>query len=131
LQLVDSIEYNAGISPPWNWHLLCWDKIQNFCGGMPDMKSSQLPSDPEIKRIRKVQHELRLIQKEDFKDEVCEVYDLLISSGMDPIEAIRKTRSALKAINYPNATYDVVMANLRASGRLRKHMHKKMQNGPI
>jgi hypothetical protein len=74
---------------------------------------------------------MRLIQKKDFKDEVCEVYDLLIGAGMEPNEAIRKTRSALRAINYPNATYDVVMANLRASGRLRKHMHKKMRNGAM
>lgn len=95
------------------------------------MKSSQRPFDPEIIRIRQVQSEMRLIQKKDFKDEVCEVYDLLIGAGMEPNEAIRKTRSALRAINYPNATYDVVMANLRASGRLRKHMHKKMRNGAM
>ena len=95
------------------------------------MKSSQRPFDPEIRRIRQVQSEMRLIQKKDFKDEVCEVYDLLIGAGMEPNEAIRKTRSALRAINYPNATYDVVMANLRASGRLRKHMHKKMRNGAM
>jgi hypothetical protein len=98
---------------------------------MLEMKSSQRPSEPEIRRIRQIQSEMRLIQKNDFKDEVCEVYDLLIGAGMDPNEAIRKTRSALKAINYPNATYDVVMANLRASGRLRKDMHKKLCNGAI
>jgi hypothetical protein len=47
---------------------------------------------------------------------------------MEPIEAIRKTRSTLKAINYPNATYDVVMASLRASGRLRKDAHEKARD---
>ena len=64
----------------------------------------------------------------NFKNEVCEVYDLLIGAGMEPIEAIRKTRSTLKAINYPKATYDVVMASLRASGRLRKDAHEKALN---
>jgi hypothetical protein len=48
---------------------------------------------------------------------------------MEPKEAIRKTRAAMKAINYPFATYDVVMAKLRASGRLRKQLHIKAVNG--
>ena len=92
------------------------------------MKISPQLSARELSRIRKVQSQFQLIQKSDFKDEVCVVYDLLIDTGMEPSEAIRKTRSALKAINYPHATYDVVMANLRASGRLRKHLHKKMRD---
>ena len=92
------------------------------------MKSSPQLSTRELSRVRKVQSQFQLIQKSDFKDEVCCVYDLLIGSGMEPCEAIRKTRSALKAINYPHATYDVVMANLRASGRLRKQLHKKMRD---
>ncbi len=56
-----------------------------------------------------------------FREEVCQVYDLMVASGIGPNEAIRKTRSTLKAINYPFATYDYVMAKLRASGRLRKN----------
>jgi hypothetical protein len=92
------------------------------------MKISPQLSPRELSRVRKVQSEFQLIQKSDFKDEVCGVYDLLLGSGMEPNEAIRKTRSALKAINYPHATYDVVMANLRASGRLRKHLHEKMRD---
>ncbi len=60
-------------------------------------------------------------QRESFKNEVCEVYDLMIGAGLDPIEAIRKTRSTLKANNYHNVTYDVVVASLRAAGRLRKN----------
>ena len=87
------------------------------------MKSFPKVSEPQIKQIRKVRADLQLLQKNDFKDEVCQVYDLLIDAGMGPQEAIRKTRSALKAINYPFATYDVVMAKLRVSGRLRKHLH--------
>jgi protein required for attachment to host cells len=89
------------------------------------MKSSQDVSDAQGKRIRKVQAELHLLQKKDFKDEVCQVYDMLIDTGMELNEAIRKTRSALKAINYPFTTYDIVIAKLRASGRLRKHLHQK------
>lgn len=93
------------------------------------MKSSGLLSVMELSRISKIRTEFQLIQKNDFKDEVCGVYDLMIETGMEHNEAIRKTRSALKAINYPHATYDVVIANLRASGRLRKHLHKKMCDG--
>ena len=92
------------------------------------MKSSPQLTTRELSRVRKVQSQFQLIQKSDFKDEVCGVYDLLIGTGMETNEAIRKTRSALKAINYPHATYDVVMANLRASGRLRKHLHKKIRD---
>ena len=92
------------------------------------MKNSPQLSPRDLSRIRKVQSQFELIQKNDFKDEVCGVYDLMIGTGIEPCEAIRKTRSALKAINYPHATYDVVMANLRASGRLRKHLHKKMRD---
>ena len=93
------------------------------------MKSSEQLSGRELSRIRKISSEFQLIQKNDFKDEVCGVYDLMIDTGMEHNEAIRKTRSALKAINYPHATYDVVIANLRASGRLRKHIHKKLCDG--
>ena len=93
------------------------------------MKSFQKVSDPESKRIHKVRTDLRSLQQNDFKDEVCQVYDLLIDTGMDLNEAIRKTRSALKAINYPFATYDLVLAKLRASGRLRKHLHRKADEG--
>ncbi len=57
------------------------------------------------------------------------MYDLLIGSGMEPNEAIRKTRSALRAINYPFATYDNVMAKLRASGRLRKSRSAEKKEG--
>jgi hypothetical protein len=91
------------------------------------MKTPETPSSKEISRIRKIKSELQMIQKNDFKDEVCGVFDIMISTGMDHNEAIRKTRSALKAINYPHATYDVVIANLRASGRLRKHVHEKFR----
>ena len=89
------------------------------------MKNSQNNVVQKISRTRKERSGLRLIHMENFKVEVCEIYDLLIGAGMEPVEAIRKTRSTLKAINYPNATYDVVMASLRASGRLRKHAHEK------
>jgi len=92
------------------------------------MKSSEILTSLETSRIRKLNAELRLIQKNDFKDEVCGVFDLMIETGMDHNEAIRKTRSALKAINYPNTTYDKVIANLRASRRLRKHLHEKMRD---
>ena len=93
------------------------------------MKSFEILSNREISRIRRMKAELSLIQKNDFKDEVCGVFDLMIETGMDHNEAIRKTRSALRAINYPHATYDVVIANLRASGRLRKHFHEERREG--
>jgi hypothetical protein len=102
-----------------------WNTI--LTGGLFPMKGSPQLSPRDLSRIRKVQSQFQLIQKNDFKDEVCGVYDLMIGTGMEPCEAIRKTRSALKAINYPHATYDVVIANLRASGRLRKHMHEKIR----
>jgi protein required for attachment to host cells len=90
------------------------------------MKSPRQLSDPKKGHLRKDRSELRSIIADNFRDEVCKVYDLLVEAGMEPKEAIRKTRSALKAINYPFATYDVVMAKLRASGRLRKHLHTKV-----
>ena len=92
------------------------------------MKRPETLPSKEISRIRKIKSELQMIQKNDFKDEVCGVFDIMIATGMDHNEAIRKTRSALKAINYPHATYDVVVVNLRASGRLRKHVHEKMRD---
>lgn len=100
-----------------------------FIRGLVFMKSPQKVNEPQSKRILKLRTDLHLLQKNDFKDEVCQVYDLLIDTGIEPQEAIRKTRSALKAINYSFATYDVVMARLRASGRLRKHLHNKAGDG--
>ncbi len=85
------------------------------------MKSAHNASALEISRSRKATAGSRPIKANAFREEVCQVYDLLIEAGMEPTEAIRKTRSALKAINYPNVTYDYVMAKLRASGRLRKN----------
>ncbi len=85
------------------------------------MKSAQNASAPKMSYGRKAATELCSIKADAFREEVCQVYDLLIEAGMEPTEAIRKTRSALKAINYPNVTYDHVMARLRASGRLRKN----------
>ena len=76
---------------------------------------------PKISHTREELSASRVNQKEDFKNEVCQVFDLLVGAGLDPIEAIRKTRSTLKANNYPNVTYDVVMASLRAAGKLRKN----------
>ena len=89
------------------------------------MKNTQSVS---IKRdicARKTCSDADQVKTDFLMEEVCQVYDLLVASGLEPKEAIRKTRSALKAINYPFATYDYVMAKLRASGRLRKHRHLK------
>jgi hypothetical protein len=91
------------------------------------MKGSQNVS--AFKR-HKAHTEYRSIKTDCFREEVCQVYDLLIGAGMEPKEAIRKTRSALKAINYPFVTYDNVMAKLRSSGRLRKHLHTMKSEGP-
>ena len=93
------------------------------------MKGPRQLSETKTARIRKDRSDLRSILTDNFREEVCKVYDMLIDAGMEPTEAIRKTRSALKAINYPFATYDVVMAKLRASGRLRKHLHTKAGDG--
>ncbi|HEX9024379.1 MAG TPA: hypothetical protein VF799_11120 [Geobacteraceae bacterium] len=68
-------------------------------------------------------------KSDNFREEVCQVYDLMVASGIEPTEAIRKTRSTLKAINYPFATYDCVMAKLRASGRLRKNRFVSQKEG--
>jgi len=89
------------------------------------MKSPRPLTDSKVSHIRKDRFDVRSIIADNFREEVCNVYDMLIEAGMEPQEAIRKTRSALKAINYPFVTYDVVMAKLRASGRLRKHLHRK------
>ena len=93
------------------------------------MKSTRRLSDLKVSHIRKDRSDIRSIITDNFREEVCKVYDMLIDSGMEHAEAVRKTRSALKAINYPYATYDVVMAKLRASGRLRKHLHTKSSDG--
>jgi hypothetical protein len=64
---------------------------------------------------------------EEFRKEVCEVYDLLIGNGMERNLAIRRTRAILKATNYPFVTYDTVMTRLRASGRFKKNGRGKMR----
>jgi hypothetical protein len=93
------------------------------------MKSPRPLSGTKVSHIRKDRFDVRSIIVDHFSEEVCKVYDMLIDAGMEPQEAVRKTRSALKAINYPFVTYDVVMAKLRASGRLRKHLHTKAGEG--
>jgi hypothetical protein len=61
---------------------------------------------------------------EDFRKEVCEVFDLLMDKGMDRNLAIKRTREILKAANYPFVTYDTVITRLRASGRFKKNTRK-------
>jgi len=65
------------------------------------------------------------IGMEEFRREVCEVYDLLIGRGMDMNLAIKRTRAILKAANYPFVTYDTVITRLRAAGRFKKGTLKK------
>jgi hypothetical protein len=68
---------------------------------------------------------LSRIGMEEFRREVCEVYDLLIGKGMDMNLAIKRTRAILKAANYPFVTYDTVITRLRAAGRFKKSSLKK------
>lgn len=109
--------------------IMLTEKLSIHFQGVVLMKNPHSLADPKVNRLHKDRSELRSIIADNFREEVCKVYDMLIETGMEPQEAIRKTRSALKAINYPFATYDVVMAKLRASGRLRKHLHTKAGEG--
>jgi hypothetical protein len=65
-------------------------------------------------------------QTDSMNSEICEVYDLLISKGMEQNLAIRRTRAILKATEYPFVTYDGIMTRLRAAGRFRKRSQEKM-----
>jgi hypothetical protein len=57
---------------------------------------------------------------EEFSVQVCAIYDELISQAVTPLEAVRRTNSALKERKHPWATYDTIQRVLRSSGRFKK-----------
>lgn len=59
-------------------------------------------------------------RQEEFKIEVCALFDAFRSQGHDLRESIKRTNFALKAKQHPWATYEVVASVIRETGRLRK-----------
>lgn len=58
--------------------------------------------------------------REDYRQQVCALFDGFTASGSDRKAAIRETSRALKAKNHPWATLDLVTLTLRECGRFRR-----------
>lgn len=57
---------------------------------------------------------------EEFKREVCALFDGFTSQGVERKEAIKRTNASLKASGSPWATFDTVQGVLRSCGRFRR-----------
>jgi hypothetical protein len=58
--------------------------------------------------------------QEDYRSEVCTLFDRFTAEGCERKEAVRLTSQALKAKNHPWATLDLVTRTLRECGRFRR-----------
>ena len=58
--------------------------------------------------------------QDEFRAEVCALFDGFIAQGADLKSATRRTNFSLRAKKHPWATYDVIAKVLRDAGRFRK-----------
>jgi hypothetical protein len=68
--------------------------------------------------------------REDYRHEVCALFDGFTASGLDRKEATRRTSQALKAKNHPWATLDLVTLTLRECGRFRRGSAGRPRGAP-
>ncbi len=81
--------------------------------------SSNRSLDPqEVERRRKLQ--------EEYRTEVCSLFDEFTRHGLPRNEAVKQTNAAMKKRNSPWATHDLITSVLRSEGRFRK---KKTRSG--
>ena len=59
-------------------------------------------------------------KQEDFRNEVCALFDGFRKQGYDQKESTKRANFALKDKRHPWATYEVIASVLRKTGRLRK-----------
>lgn len=74
----------------------------------------------EAKSVDPGEVEKKRQAQEDFRKQVCSLYDGFVGQGYAVKEAVKMTNSALKAKSHPWATYETVASVLRGSGRFRK-----------
>lgn len=58
--------------------------------------------------------------REEFRLEVCRLFDDFMGQGLSVKQGVSRTNLALKDLGHPWASHDAVQAALRASGRFRK-----------
>ncbi len=58
--------------------------------------------------------------QEDYRTEVCSLFDEFTRQGLPSNEAVKKTNAAMKKRNHPWATHDLITSALRSEGRFRK-----------
>lgn len=83
--------------------------------------------DTKTRSVKAQGREIDLAERErvetaqtDFVDQACSLYDKFIEDRHPMNDAVKLTNSALKAMNHPWATYEVVLNTLRKAGKLRK-----------
>jgi hypothetical protein len=80
----------------------------------------------EIKAIDPHEIEQRRLMQQNYRDEVCALFDGFIAAGSDRQDAIKRTSRSLKAKKHPWATHDLVQETLRKEGRLKSSQPKKV-----
>lgn len=67
----------------------------------------------------------RQMNRDEFQDKVCQIFDSLLVQGHSTREAVRLTNVTLKEQDHPWACYDNVIQTLRSLGCLRKNYRLK------
>lgn len=58
--------------------------------------------------------------RDEFRAEVCSMFDNLVKQGCDSKEATKRINFTLKVRKHPWATYEVISSVIRKTGRFRK-----------
>lgn len=78
------------------------------------------PSPPSLRGVAAATIHTRAEQlQEEFRAEVCALFDSFLAQGIEPKEAVKRVNLTLKGKKHPWATFEVVAGVLRSQGRFR------------
>lgn len=91
--------------------------VLRFLGESKDKEPPALPALRGVPGAALLTRSERL--QEEFREEVCTLFDSFLAQGVESKEAIKRVNLALKDKKHPWATFEVVAGVLRSQGRLR------------
>lgn len=93
--------------------------VLRFLGESKDKEPPTLPV-PRGGSVATIHTRAEQLQ-EEFRAEVCALFDSFLAQGVEPKEAVKRVNLALKGKKHPWATFEVVAGVLRSQGRFRGH----------
>jgi hypothetical protein len=120
--LLLSVAVPAGIARPFVAMLESMAKLMKFVDHKAKIAKEQEKARRAEVDVSEIERRKRV--REKFRKDVCTLFDGFIAEGCTVPEAVKRTNSTLKAKNHPYATYNLVEAELRSSGKFRRSGYK-------